>query len=108
MVMHRRRASRTRAHAAFSVLALSGGPWRLTRWRLWRPRQLVEAVQVCCRIEVKLDPVPSGRITPDGGISTEAVPDPSHPAGVIRRSITPGASRWAISRLAVNKAGLSP
>ena len=27
----------THASAAFSVLALSGGPWQLTRWRLWRP-----------------------------------------------------------------------
>jgi hypothetical protein len=42
-------------------------------------QQPVEAVQVFCRIEVKLDPVPSGRITPDGGISTEAIPDPQPP-----------------------------
>jgi hypothetical protein len=71
-------------------------------------QQPAEAVQIRCRIQVKLDPIPPEWITLDGGIIAEAVLYPSHPARVIRRSITPGASKWAISRLAVNKAGLSP
>jgi hypothetical protein len=43
--------------------------------------QTAKAVQVCCRTQVKLDPVSPGRITPDRRISTEAVLDlrPSGP-----------------------------
>ena len=38
-------------------------------------QQPAETVQICCRIEAKLDPVSPGWITPDGGIGTEAVLD---------------------------------
>jgi hypothetical protein len=36
-------------------------------------QQPAEAVKICGRIQVKLEPVPPRRITPDGPISTEAV-----------------------------------
>ena len=34
------------------------------------------AVKICGRIQVKLDPIPPRRITPDGGISAKAVFNP--------------------------------
>lgn len=38
-------------------------------------QQRGEAVEVCCRTEVELDPVTARRITPDGGVANEVLLD---------------------------------